>query len=94
MDAPSLRADRQPLTIEEVQAAGLPAILSAFGDHLAYVDGTVYALPRELDPCELADLPDLQRAYEVTHTVGIEYGWYQIDVCPPAARGQASQEAA
>jgi hypothetical protein len=94
MDARGLRGGQRPLTIEEVREAGRPAILSAFGDHLAYIDGTIYALPRELDPCELADLPGLFGAYEVTHVVGIEYGWYHLAGCAPAAGGEAPQEAA
>jgi hypothetical protein len=94
MSARELKQSQRPLTIEEVREAGLPAIFSAFGDHLAYADGTVYALPREPDPCELADLPHFFGAYVVTNVVGIEYGWYQLDGCAPVARGEAPQQAA
>ena len=94
MRSGSGRAGRQPLTTEAFRAAGLPAIFSAFGDHLAYVDGAVYALPRKLDRRELADLPDPQGAYEVTTVAGIEYGWNQVEACVPAARDEVSQEAA
>ena len=84
----------QLLDIDEVRAAGLPALFSAYGDHLAYVDGTIYALPRELDPCELADLPGLSGAYPVIHVVGIEYGWRHIEACTPAAANEAAEQAA
>jgi hypothetical protein len=94
MDGRGLRGGQRPLTIEEVREAGRPAILSTFGDHLAYVDGTIYALPREPDPCELADLPHLSGAYEVTHVVGIEYGWYHLESCRLAVSGAAPQQAA
>lgn len=72
---------QRPLTLEEVKAAGLPAIFSLFGDHLAYVDGTIYCLPRELQPCEVGDLRNLPSAYRITTQVGIEYGWYQLESC-------------
>ena len=63
MSAHGLEQGRRPLTIEEVREAGRPAIFSAFGDHLVYLDGIIYALPREMEPCELADLPHLSGAY-------------------------------
>jgi hypothetical protein len=94
MGARELKRGQRPLTIEEVREAGLPAIFSAFGDHLAYVDGTIYALPREPDPCELADLPGLLGVYEVSSVVGIEYGWYHLEGGAPAAADAAPQEAA
>jgi hypothetical protein len=91
MDACGLMAGQRPLTIEEVRAAGRPALFSAFGDHLAYLDGTIYALPREPDQRDLANLPSLPGAYEITTVVGIEYGWYQFEDCLPAAHGEDSQ---
>jgi hypothetical protein len=94
MDVRDGKPAGQLLGIDEVRAAGLPAMFSAYGDHLAYVDGTIYALPHELDPCELADLPGLSGAYEVSHVVGIEYGWRHIEPCAPAAAGEVSREAA
>jgi hypothetical protein len=89
-----LKQGQRLLSIEEVREAGLPAVLCAFGDHLAYVGGTIYALPRELDPCELADLPGLSGAYEVTHVVGIEYGWRHLEGGAPAAVAEVPREAA
>ena len=94
MEARQGKPSGQLLGIDEVRAAGLPALFSAYGDHLAYVDGTIYALPRELDPCELADLPGLSGAYPVIHVVGIEYGWQHIEACAPAAANEASGQAA
>jgi hypothetical protein len=94
MSSREINQGQRPLSIEEVRAAGLPAVYSAFGDHLAYFGGTIYALPREPDACELADLSGISGAYEVTHVVGIEYGWYHLDGCAPAAVDEAPEEAA
>lgn len=82
--------DRRLLSIDEVRAAGRPAVFSAYGDYLAFVDGAIYALPREPEACELAALPSLLGAYEVTNVVGIEYGWYQLDDGSPAADKETS----
>jgi hypothetical protein len=94
MDSRESKPTGQLLEIDEVRAAGLPALFSAYGDYLAYVDGTIYALPRELDPCELANLPSLSGVYTVSHVVGIEYGWRLIEACEVKAADQASQQAA
>ena len=94
MNARESKPAGQLLGIDEVRAAGLPALFSAYGDHLAYVDGTIYALPRELDPCELADVPSLSGVYTVSHVVGIEYGWRHVEPCTVAATDEVPQEAA
>lgn len=94
MDAGEGKPTGQLLGIDEVRAVGLPAQFSAYGDHLVYVDGTIYALPRELDPCDLADLPSLSGVYAVSHVVGIEYGWQHIEACAPAAANEVPQQAA
>ena len=93
MSAHGLEQGRRPLTIEEVREAGRPAIFSAFGDHLVYLDGIIYALPREPDPSELADLPHLSGAYEMTTVVGIEYGWYELAACTRAPETEAPPQA-
>ena len=94
MDARELERGQRLLTIEEVREAGLPALFSAFGDHLAYVDGTIYALPREPGSRDLANLSSLSGVYEVTSVAGIEYGWYHLESGAPAAGGEAPQRAA
>jgi hypothetical protein len=74
-------AERRLLSFEEVAAASQPATFSAFGDHLLYLDGTVYALPRAPQPSELLDPLRLPGAYVVTQTVGIELGWQHPNGC-------------
>ncbi len=64
----------RPLSIEEVEAAGLPARFSAFGDDLVFRDGVVYALP-DGAYAEADDPERLLGTYVVTERVGIEYGW-------------------
>jgi hypothetical protein len=94
ISAGEVKRGQRPLTIEEVREAGTPAVFSAHGDHLAYADDTVYALLREPDPCDLADLPHLPGAYEVTNDAGIEYGWYHLEARTVAPDGKAPREAA
>jgi hypothetical protein len=93
MDRRQLDEGQRALTIEEVRMGGRPATFSAFGDHLVYLDGTIYAVPQEPKVCELASLPGLAEAYEVVHVVGIEYGWYQVErraLAPSAEVPQAA----
>jgi hypothetical protein len=72
---------RRQLFFDEVVAAGRPAIFSAYGDHLLYVDGTIYALTRDPDPSELAEPRSFSGAYVVTHTIGTEFGWRHLETC-------------
>jgi hypothetical protein len=72
---------RRPLLLEEVEAAGLPAFFTSFGDRLVYRDGSVYSLPSALEPAEVAQLEKLPGAYAVTQRVGIEYPWLHSDSC-------------
>jgi hypothetical protein len=74
-------ADRPLLSFEEVAAAHRPATFSAFGDHLLYLEGTVYALPRSPHPSDLAEPLRVRGAYVITQTVGIEFGWRHLDDC-------------
>jgi hypothetical protein len=88
-------ADRRLLSLEEVIAARRPATFSAFGDHLLYLDGTVYALPRSPEPSDLAEPLRLPGAYVITHTVGIEFGWQHLDECPcPLCTGAPQKQVA
>jgi hypothetical protein len=64
---------RRALLFEEVEAAGLPAFFTSFGDRLVYRDGSVYALPYALGPVEVAQLEKVPSAYAATARVGIEY---------------------
>lgn len=74
-------ARRRPLLFEEVEAAGLPAFFTCFGDRLIYRDGSVYALPSTLEPAEVGQVDDLTGAYAVSQRVGIEYPWLHRDGC-------------
>jgi hypothetical protein len=88
-------ADRRLLSIEEVVAARRPATLCAFGDHLLFLDGTVYALPHSPEPSDLAEPLHLPGAYVITHTVGIEFGWQHLDDCPcPLCAGAPQKKVA
>lgn len=71
----------RPLFLEEVEAAGLPALFSCYGDLLLYKDGRVYALPPSVEPAALAQPETLPGAYAVTARVGIEYPWRHEQGC-------------
>jgi len=81
MSDPQRGSRPRPLHIEEVEAAGLPAFFSCFGDHLVYKDGAVYALPSALDSADLAQPENLPGAYAVTQRIGIEYPWLHASGC-------------
>jgi len=86
----------RPLSFEEVEAAGLPALFSAFDDLLIYKDGTVHALPSTAGPADLAQPEQLPGAYAVTQRVGIEHPWLHASGCPcrfcaPEADWQVAQ---
>jgi len=88
-------ADRPLLSLEEVVAASWPATFSAFGDHLLYLDGAVYALPRSPEPSDLAEPLRLPGAYVITQTVGIEFRWRHLDECPcPLCTGAPQKKVA
>jgi hypothetical protein len=74
-------ADRPLLSLDDVAATHRPATFSGFGDHLLYIEGTVYALPRRPEPPDLAQPMSLPGAYVVTQTVGIEFGWQHLNEC-------------
>lgn len=69
------------LALDEVVKAGVPAIFSAFGDHLVYVGGSVYALPREPLPAEVTEPRALPGAYVLSNPAGVEYGWHHLHDC-------------
>jgi hypothetical protein len=81
MDGGAFAGGRPQLFLDEVVAAGRPAIFSAYGDHLLYVDGTIYALPRDPNPLDLTEPRSPSDAYVVTHTTGIEFGWRHLETC-------------
>jgi hypothetical protein len=85
---------RRLLSLEEVVAAGRPAAFSCYGDYLAYVDATVYSLPREPEPHDLAQPLALPGAYVVTGSIGIEFGWHHLDGCDCAICADASKQPA
>lgn len=68
-------------SLDDVIDARQPATFSAFGDHLLFVDGIVYSLPRDPMPSEFAEPLDVPGSYIVTQTVGIEYGWRHVAGC-------------
>ena len=72
---------RHWLTFQEVQAVGLPATYSGFGDHLAFVEGAVYAFPRRPERVELHEPHRVPGVYMVNSTVGAEHGWEHLDSC-------------
>ena len=72
---------RRRLTLDEVRQASVPAVFRAFGDHLIYVGGTVYSLPAEPDPDDLATNLSLPGTYVVSEEVGIEFGWEHLHDC-------------
>lgn len=74
-------ADQRLLSFEEVVAASQPATFCAFGDHLLFVDGVIYAFPRSPRPRDLAHPGRVPGAYVVTNPVGIEFGWQHLDLC-------------
>ena len=79
------------LTIEEVRASGRPALFSAFGDNLAYLDGTIYCLPCDPRVGQLPSITGHSEVYELSSVVGVEYGWYHV---APAVEIGVPQEAA
>jgi len=81
MSARELERPSRPLTLEEVEEDGRPAVFSAYGDHLAYMNGTVYSLSHDPDPCDVLQPQLLSDAYVVTSPAGIEYGWRHLDEC-------------
>jgi hypothetical protein len=74
-------ADRPLLSLDDVAATHRPATFSGFGDHLLYLEGTVYALPRSPEASDMAEPLSLPGAYVVTQTVGIEFGWQHLNEC-------------
>jgi hypothetical protein len=71
---------RRRLTLAEVVASGLPALLVEHGDALLYLDGRLY---NALDWMTSGDtkLPEPLPAQILETGVGIEYGWRHAATC-------------
>jgi len=72
---------RRWLTFNEVRTAGLPATYSGFGDHLAFVEGNIYAFPRKPERMELDEPYRVPGVYVISNTVGVEHGWEHLESC-------------
>jgi hypothetical protein len=69
------------LAYDEVAALGEPAIFSAFGDHLVFVQGTVYELPAGVPAGQFTQPHLIQGARPITNLVGAEFGWRHLEGC-------------
>ena len=81
MEPRSGQGTRRALFLDEVEAIGLPALFSDFGDLLLFKEGTVYALPEATDAGQLSQPERLPGVYVVTERVGIEYPWRHAGDC-------------
>jgi hypothetical protein len=69
------------MAYEEVTAIGAPAVYEAFGDHLVFIDGVIYALPEGFESYGEVDAPSIVGARRITNVVGVEYGWRHLRDC-------------
>jgi hypothetical protein len=70
------RPDTPRLSLEDVMAAGLPAVYEEHGEHLVYRDGCIFEAPA----AGTAEEPilTLDRA---TAMIGLEFGWRHVAGC-------------
>jgi hypothetical protein len=70
-----------PMAYDEVTAIGVLAVYEAFGDHLVFIDGTIYALPEGFESYGAVDVSSIVGAVRITSVVGVEYGWRHLRDC-------------
>jgi len=68
---------RPRLSLEDVVAAGLPAVYQDFGEHLLYRDGTIFDSART-GPSGEHPILELQ---SLDDAVGLEFGWRHASGC-------------
>jgi hypothetical protein len=68
---------RRRLSLDEVLAAGLPAIYQRYGDRLLYFDGRIFDAS---DPKALAEISPIAPGV-IVQTVSLEFGWRHVGDC-------------
>jgi len=68
---------RPRLSLEDVVAAGLPAVFQDFGEHLIYRDGTIFDSAHDGPLGEHA----IHVGDGLDETVGLEFGWRHASGC-------------
>jgi hypothetical protein len=68
---------RRRLSLDEVLAAGLPAVYQRYGDRLLYADGRIFDAS---DPNALVEISPIAPGV-TAQAVGLEFGWRHAGDC-------------